>query len=88
MAAGDSVRQRPPGGDPVHAVVSVEAFVFCCENRVDHVRRNLVDRQLAAEAFLDARLAQRRAVAIEQGDALHGRTQKRRTGWARGANRS
>ena len=57
--------------------MAVEALVFRCQDRVDHARRDLIYRQLAAETLVDACFAERDAVAIEKLNALHQRAQKR-----------
>ena len=57
--------------------MSIEAFVLRGQDRVDHVRRNIRESQLATKPLFHARFAQRNAVAVQQANALHRRSQKR-----------
>ncbi len=82
-ARGDSMvrricPERPPDREEIDAAVVEETFVFRGEHRVQELRRDFVERDLAGEAFIDTHLAQRDAVAICQLAALHRRPQQRR----------
>ena len=66
-------QRRASSGEPIDPVMGIEAFVFRRENGIEDRPRHLVERELVAKPLVNAGLAKRNSMPIQERDALHRR---------------